>query len=262
MSSLKNTLPINELTIPEFPLHDDPAWNLALEEVLLYHAPSEYFMLWTNRPSVIIGRNQSAANEVNIHFAMKHDIPIFRRITGGGAVYHDEGNLNFTWIVNRQSEKDAEFFYHPIITALKAIGIHTSFNGRNDLITGNRKISGSAMLVQDGRVLFHGTLLIKSNLNMMEQILTPNSDKLYKNGVRSVRERVANASDIASALPAICELRSLIFSSLEEIAGVVVLKKIAESILGEVETLRRTKYLNENWNKHKNAFTGGTCENL
>lgn len=145
----------------------DPAWNLACEEVLLTHTDVECFMLWQNCKSVIIGRNQEAAAEVNLSLAKQMCIPVFRRITGGGTVFHDEGNLNFSFLCNNCQSCHLPMphsFYSVILDALKPFHIKAAFNGRNDLTVSGRKISGSAMILRTGRILFHGTLLVHSNL--------------------------------------------------------------------------------------------------
>ena len=139
----------------------DPAYNLALEEVMTAQAYAPFAMLWRNRPAVIIGRNQNACREFDSDYAREHGIAIVRRMTGGGAVYHDLGNLNYS-IFAFESDANKRYidfapFAEPVLSALRALGVNAEFSGRNDILVNGRKVSGSAKCVHAGRILFHGT---------------------------------------------------------------------------------------------------------
>ncbi|NMB02092.1 MAG: lipoate--protein ligase [Firmicutes bacterium] len=176
--------------------HNDPRINLAVEEyVLNYLEPSEeYAILWQNEPTVVIGRNQNTVAEVNGPFIKKQGINVVRRLSGGGAVYHDFGNLNFTFIVN--SEKDVvsnfEYFTKPVIAALASLGVKAEFSGRNDITIDGKKFSGNAQYWSKNRLLHHGTILFNSDLSVVQEALNVKADKLQSKGVKSVRSRVTN----------------------------------------------------------------------
>jgi len=177
----------------------DPAYNLASEEALLALADEDIFMLWQNGPAVIIGRNQNAWAEVNTAYAEEHGIAVIRRLSGGGAVYHDAGNVNFTFITAADSSHGVDFapFITPVIRALAVLGVTAAADGRNDILAGGAKISGNAQCTYrrpDGtsRLLHHGTLLLDSDLSRLSAVLRPRPEKLRAKGIASVRSRVAN----------------------------------------------------------------------
>lgn len=176
--------------------HNDPRINLAVEEyVLNYLDPSEeYAILWQNEPTVVIGRNQNTVAEVNGQFIKERGINVVRRLSGGGAVYHDFGNLNFTFIVD--SDKDVvsnfEYFTKPVIEALASLGVKAEFSGRNDITIDGKKFSGNAQYWSKNRLLHHGTILFNSDLSVVQEALNVKADKLQSKGVKSVRSRVTN----------------------------------------------------------------------
>ena len=178
----------------------DPAYNLALEEVMTAQADAPFAMLWRNRPAVIIGRNQNACREFDSAYAREHGIAVVRRMTGGGAVYHDLGNLNYS-IFAFETDANKRYidfapFAEPVLSALRALGVNAEFSGRNDILVNGRKVSGSAKCVHDGRILFHGTLLFDVDFEAMAAVLTPPQAKIEAKGVSSVRARVANLNEI------------------------------------------------------------------
>ena len=180
----------------------DPAFNLAAEEFLTERFPDfgadRIMMLWRNSRSVIIGRNQNAFAEVDPDFAEKNGIPVYRRLTGGGAVFHDTGNVNYTVILPDSAESRLDYAgcTAPVSEALNALGLDVRLSGRNDLTAGGRKISGSAQCVNAGRVLHHGTLLWSADVSLMSGVLRPDADKLRSKGIASVSSRVANIKDL------------------------------------------------------------------
>ncbi len=178
---------------------NDPAFNLALEQTILARMDAPAFSLWRNAPSVIIGRNQNAQSEVDLPLLSKRGIRLVRRETGGGAVYHDLGNVNFSFFsFLKEDDRFPSFekFLSPMVEALRSFGVDAEFSGRNDISVGGRKISGCAKLVHGGRILFHGTLLFDCNLDAMEAVLSPPECKLQARGVRSVRSRVMNLKEL------------------------------------------------------------------
>ena len=182
--------------------HDctDPAWNLALDEYLLTHVTEEVLSLWRNGPSVIVGRNQNALEEIDQDFVRARGIAVVRRLTGGGAVFHDLGNVNYTLV---QPYQEGDFnnyakFTRPIVDFLAELGVRAELSGRNDLLVEGRKCSGNAQAVRGGRILHHGTLLFSADLSQLAGALRPRDIKIQSKGVKSVSSRVTN---LAGHLP-------------------------------------------------------------
>ncbi len=174
---------------------NDAYFNLAMEEYLMKNINEEIFYIYQNSPSVIIGKNQNPYTEVGIEFIKENNIKLVRRLSGGGAVYHDLGNMNYAFILPAHAQYLYEFkkYSMPIVNSLnKAYELNIEFSGRNDLIIDEKKISGSAQYVVDDRLLHHGTLLYNVDFKDVSKILLPNDDKLKTKGVKSVQSRVAN----------------------------------------------------------------------
>ena len=157
----------------------DPHFNLAAEEYLLTQSKEEIFMLWRNDRSVIIGKNQNAYAELNLPFVEEHNVKVVRRMTGGGAVFHDPGNINFTFIVN-SAEKAIDFvpYTAPIIDYLRSLGADATLSGRNDILIDGRKVSGNAQCVLNGRTMHHGTLLFSSDMSELAGALKVDESKI------------------------------------------------------------------------------------
>ena len=177
----------------------DPEQNLQLEEDLFSrYREGDFLMIWQNGPSVIIGRNQNAEEEVNLSYAKSMGIRIVKRSTGGGAVYHDPGNVNFSFFTDLPSEGmySLRKLAAPIADAIGSMGVPVHFSGRNDLLTEDgRKICGTAARLSGGRILFHGCICYDIDQEVMERVLTPGDDKLLRHGIRSVRSRTARLRD-------------------------------------------------------------------
>ena len=177
--------------------HTSPPFNLAAEEWLLRNSSENIFMLWRNAPAVIVGRHQNTAAEIDQDFIRERGIAVIRRITGGGAVFHDLGNVNFSFVRLGHSEGGLDFarFTTPILEALRSMGVECGFDGRNDLIAGGRKFSGNAQHIEHGRVLHHGTLLFDSRLEDLTGALRPDPLKFSGKSVKSVPARVGMLKD-------------------------------------------------------------------
>lgn len=174
------------------------SFNLAAEEYIFNNLDKsqDYLLLWQNRNAVIIGRHQNTIEEINREYVQTHDVQVVRRLSGGGAVYHDLGNLNYTLIINTQTSLyDFKVLSIPVVQALQHLGVNAEFTGRNDLVIDGKKISGAAQMIKQGRLLHHGTLLFHSNLNMLEKVLSVKLDKIESKGIKSVRSRVTNICD-------------------------------------------------------------------
>lgn len=173
----------------------DPYYNMAFDEYALEQLPLDepLFYLWQNRPAVIIGLNQDAHAEVATDFLRDNGIALVRRVTGGGAVYHDFGNLNYT-IVGRSADLDKDYpeYMRYILQALQSMGVEAELSGRNDILVGGRKVSGYAKRVYKDRLMVHGTLMYDVDLSTLEKVLNPSTEKLSAKGIASVRSRVTN----------------------------------------------------------------------
>lgn len=174
----------------------NPAFNLALEEYLFFNKTEEIFMLWQNESSIIIGKNQNAMAEIDYSYVTEHHIPVIRRLSGGGAVYHDLGNLNFTYIVNRDGFGDYIGFTKLLRDFLDSLGLSAEVSGRNDVLIDGRKISGNAQYSHKGRLLHHGCILIGADMSHLSAALKPDEDKIRSKGIRSVTSRVLNLRDV------------------------------------------------------------------
>ena len=174
----------------------DPRFNLALEQYVFegLDAAHGYFMLWQNHNAIIVGRHQNTQAEVNAAFVREHGVSVVRRLSGGGAVYHDAGNLNFTFIadVGEKRELDFSAFCLPVIRALESFGVQAELSGRNDMTIDGRKFSGNAQYRKGGRVMHHGTILYDADLEMVAEALNVSKDKIESKGLASVRSRITN----------------------------------------------------------------------
>ena len=171
----------------------NPFFNIAAEEFFFKKKTSDFFLLYRNNDAVIIGKHQNAFAEANLQEIHKNNIPVIRRLSGGGTVYHDHGNINFTFIVNKKGKHIVDFKEHmqPIFELLLDMGIDVKFSKRNDLFIDKNKISGNAEHVVRNRVLHHGTLLFNSKLSSLKNMLHVD-DKLYKSkAIKSVKSPVA-----------------------------------------------------------------------
>jgi lipoate-protein ligase A len=176
----------------------DPYYNLALEQFvfdrLSKETGSSFFMLWQNHNAIIVGKHQNTLEEINAAFVKEHNISVVRRLSGGGAVYHDLGNVNFTFITDADNTKGMDFsiFCKPIQKVLLSFGIPVEISGRNDMDVEGKKISGNAQYLKEGRVMHHGTILYDSNLEILSQALNAGKEKIESKAIKSVRSRVTN----------------------------------------------------------------------
>jgi len=175
----------------------DPYFNLAAEEYVLHEFAEDCFMLWRNEPSVIVGKHQNTLAEINYDYITRNKIKVVRRISGGGTVFHDLGNINFTFIMNCETGKMVDFrkFTQPIIDVLAFLGIEARFEGRNDLTINGRKFSGNAEHVHKNRILHHGTLLYEARISDLTRALKVDPDKFTDKAIKSVQSRVTNISE-------------------------------------------------------------------
>lgn len=231
----------------------DPHFNLALEEyVVKFLDPKEdYIILWQNEPSVIIGRNQNTIEEINSKYINENNINVVRRLSGGGAVYHDFGNLNFTFIVNNDRDVVSNFkkFTEPVINALRKLGVAAEFSGRNDITIDGKKFSGNAQYYFGRRLLHHGTILFNSDLTVVQNALNVKQDKIESKGVKSVKSRVTNVYPYLPSKITIDEFKdTLLKFFLNDENYVENQYKLSEDDLSKIRDLMDKRYSKWEWN--------------
>ncbi len=228
----------------------DPYYNLALEEYIFTNVKLNkgLFMLWQNDNTVVIGRNQNAMKEINLQYANKMNTRIARRNTGGGTVYHDLGNLNYSFIQDCESGQEIDFkqFAVPILDALNQLGVQAECNQRNDLVIDGRKFSGTAQTVKNGRMLHHGTLLFNSDLDFVRKVLATKDEVIQGGGVKSVRSEVTNISEHLAQPMSVNQFCNRLMTNLREREQAVSLQFV-EKDYKEIAALRESKYLTWDW---------------
>jgi len=198
--------------------NDDPYFNLAAEEYILRNRTENFFLLWSSKPAVISGKHQNISAEISPHYVHDHDILVARRLSGGGTVYHDRGNLNFSFITSEETGKLVDFnrFGLTVVRFLEENGMKAVFGGKNDILTGGRKISGNAMHVYKNRVLHHGTLLFDTNLENLRAVLSSNAARYFSRAVQSNRARVVNIADLLPLRISIGEFSHRLFEFISQ----------------------------------------------
>ena len=229
----------------------DPAFNLALEEYVFEHMSrdQEYLMMWRNANAIIVGRHQNTLAEINADFVRSKGIQVVRRLSGGGAVYHDLGNLNFTFIMDAQpgQQVDMHRFCEPVAKALCEMGASAEVSGRNDILIDGQKISGNAQYVRQGRVMHHGTILFDSDLSVLGQALQVDQAKIQSKGVKSVRRRVTTVRPHLKQDLTVLQFRDKLVEALLADLSFTRYELTPEDIAA-VEELRKTRYATWEWN--------------
>ena len=231
----------------------DPHFNLALEEYVIRHLDlgQNVFMLWQNEPSVIIGRNQNTIEEINAKYIKENQINVVRRLSGGGAVYHDSGNLNFTFIMQDQKDEVNNFrkFTDPVIKVLQSLGIPAEFSGRNDITIEGKKFSGNAQYACNNRLLHHGTILYNSDLSVVQNALNVRIDKIESKGIKSVRSRVTNVAPYLKESLSIDAFKDILVQSILETNDVSTMTyQLTEQDLEKIQEIMEKRYLTWEWN--------------
>ncbi|WP_433748730.1 lipoate--protein ligase [Falsibacillus pallidus] len=233
----------------------DPRINLAIEEFAVKHLDIDetYLLFYINRPSIIIGKNQNTIEEINTDYVEKNGIVVVRRLSGGGAVYHDLGNLNFSFITKDDGESFHNFkkFTEPVVQALKNLGVNAELSGRNDILAEGRKISGNAQFSTKGKMFSHGTLLFDSEMDHVVSALKVRKDKIESKGIKSIRSRVANISEFLEEKTSIEEFRSLILKNIFGGEDKIQEYKLTEQDWEKIHEISKERYQNWDWNYGK-----------
>lgn len=225
----------------------DPHFNMAFDEFCLERlkADEPVFYLWQNRPSVIIGLNQSAYAEVNLPYLQEKGIVLARRVTGGGAVYHDLQNLNYTITGRiRDLETDYPAYVETMASALRALGVPAEVSGRNDILVEGRKCSGYAKRVSKDRLMIHGTLMYDVDIDTLTKVLAVPGSKLSAAGVSSVRSRVAN---LKTYLPQFKDIQAFQAALQALLAGNDGEIRLTEAQIAQIEADAAAKYRTWEW---------------
>jgi lipoate-protein ligase A len=227
----------------------NPYFNLAVDEYLLKNKREEYLVLGINSPSIIIGKHQVAHREADTRVTYEKAIPVIRRISGGGTVYHDFGNLNFTFILNSKKGKQVDFrkYTLPVIEFLATLGVRAEFEGKNDLKVNGFKISGNAEHVYREKVLHHGTLLFSSHLDDLRSSLRKDRTSYSSRAVESNPSPVMNLRDITRDVNDIFEFRTTMLEFFLSREGNTLIK-LSEKDKSEIYMLEKTKYRTWDWN--------------
>jgi lipoate-protein ligase A len=230
----------------------EPALNLAVEEYLLRQLDinHDYFLLYLNQPCVIIGRHQNVFEEVNYPLLRKRGMPVFRRISGGGTVYHDLGNLNFSFITQYQKFKfnNYRLFNDPILHALHSLGLRAELNGRNDIVINQKKISGNAQFTTKDRMVSHGTLLFSAQLAEIQPLLQPSASGFTSSAIKSVRSQVVNILDLLDQPLDLRKFKELIIQSVFSIQPDIPEYRLTASDWKQIHSLAKQKYQSWEWN--------------
>ncbi|MDF1998462.1 lipoate--protein ligase [Peribacillus frigoritolerans] len=233
----------------------DPRINLAIEEYALKHLNIDetYLLFYINRPSIIIGRNQNTIEEINSDYVDEKGIIVVRRLSGGGAVYHDLGNLNFSFITKDDGDSFHNFkkFTQPVVETLEKLGIHAELSGRNDILAEGKKISGNAMFSTKGRMFSHGTLLFQSEMDHIVSALKVKKDKIESKGIKSIRSRVGNIADFLKEPMSVEEFRSFLLQNIFKDTGKVTEYVLTETDWEKIHEISEDRYQNWEWNYGK-----------
>jgi len=228
----------------------DPYYNLAAEEYLLKSATVDTFMTWRNEPSVIIGKHQNTLKEIDLSFIESNNLPVIRRITGGGTVYHDPGNINFSFIFINRKDNPVDFreFTKPVILFLQNLGLNASFEGKNNITVNGLKVSGNSAHIFKNKVLYHGTLLFNSDLDRLEKAINGKEDLFKDKAVSSVRAKVVNIKDLLKNQITVEEFRDLFCDYIFKNYAHVYKEKLNREEEESIQKLMHEKYKSYQWN--------------
>lgn len=224
-------------------------FNLAMEEYFLKNTNEDIFLLWQNENSIIVGKNQNTLSEINYDYVKENNIKVVRRLSGGGAVFHDLGNINFTFIsCNDNSFSDFKKFTMPIVEALKELNVHAEFSGRNDLLIDGQKFSGNAQYNYKNKVMHHGTLLFSSKINDLSNALKVKPSKFQGKSVKSVKSRVTNISSHLDKKMTVLEFKDYLMDFINKRDENSHFYELNDKDVESINKLVEEKYSTWEWN--------------
>ena len=224
-------------------------FNLAMEEYFLKNTNEDIFLLWQNENSIIVGKNQNTLSEINYDYVKENNIKVVRRLSGGGAVFHDLGNINFTFIsCNDNSFSDFKKFTMPIVEALKELNVHAEFSGRNDLLIDGQKFSGNAQYNYKNKVMHHGTLLFSSEINNLSNALKVKPSKFQGKSVKSVKSRVTNISSHLDKKMTVLEFKDYLMDFINKRDENSHFYELNDKDVESINKLVEEKYSTWEWN--------------
>jgi lipoate-protein ligase A len=231
----------------------DPRINLAIEEYVLKHLDIEkesYLLFYINEPSIIIGKHQNTVEEIHVDYIRQQGIHVVRRLSGGGAVYHDLGNLSFSFLTKDDGKSFANFrkFTEPVIKALHQLGVNAELSGRNDIEIEGKKVSGNAQFSQRGRMFSHGTLMLDVDLEQVGKALQVKKEKIQSKGIKSVRSRVANISEYLDKPITMNEFRNTLLKSIFEGENPIPEYVLTDKDWEVINQISKERYQNWDWN--------------
>lgn len=228
----------------------NPYFNIASEEYLLKNSTDDFFILYRNEPSIIVGKHQNTVAEINHQFVKQKGLTVIRRLSGGGTVYHDLGNLNYSFITTGSEGNLVNFKKHtqPIIDVLNSLGIDARIGGKNDIRVGDKKISGNAEHVYQNRVLHHGTLLFDSNLDNLNEAIQIEPKTYTDKAVKSIRSYVANISDYLNTHLTIDGFAQNTINHIKRTFSNALAYRLTEKEITSIDQLIKTKYATWEWN--------------
>lgn len=236
--------------IIDSPSHD-AYFNIALEEYLLYKYPTEdIFLLYVNAPSIIVGKFQNTLAEINLDYVKENNIKVVRRMSGGGTVYHDLGNLNFSFhtLLEGNDFMDFSQFTAPVLKLLNDRNVPAKLEGRNDLLIEGKKFSGNAKLAKNGKMIQHGTILFNSDMSILDEVLKINPLKYIDKAIKSNRSRVINLIDYLPSDMSTEDLKKILIDEIVNANTNSILYELNTEDLKEVEGLIKEKYETWDWN--------------
>lgn len=228
----------------------NPYFNLALEEYLIMNMDEDCISLWINEAVIVVGKNQNALAEINLDYVRQNSIKVVRRLTGGGAVFHDIGNINFTYVQKNSGERfnDYAHFTRDIVAYLSTLGVKAELSGRNDLTIKGKKFSGNAQCVKNGKIMHHGTILYSANLSRLAGALNANPLKIESKGIKSVSSRVTNVIEHMFEKIDVDSFKGGLEAFMIATYPQLVPYELTQSDIAEVDKLVTQKYNTWDWN--------------